>query len=98
MGQLRQELVNVTRIVKMLKTHFVLGARSVLHGLINLLRGSGTHATAARDQVSAARLQLLPNAPFSTETLYPRILVFLKNRFKACVSNAFGEIFLDPYR
>jgi len=42
----------------MLKTHFVLGARSVLHGLI----GSGTHATAARDQVSAARLQLLPNA------------------------------------
>ena len=56
LGQLRQELVNVTRIVKMLKTHFVLGARPVLHGLINLLSGAGTHATAARDQVSAARL------------------------------------------
>jgi hypothetical protein len=73
----------------MLKTHFVLGARSVLHGLI----GSGTHATAARDQVSAARPYSCFPTPFSTETLYPRILVFLKNRFKACVSNAFGEIF-----
>ena len=31
--------------------------------------------------------------PLSTQTLYPRILVFLKNRFKACISNAFGEIF-----
>ena len=26
LGQLRQDLVNVTRIVKMLKTHFFLGA------------------------------------------------------------------------
>jgi hypothetical protein len=31
--------------------------------------------------------------PLSAEALYPRILVFLKDRFKACVSNAFGEIF-----
>ena len=29
----------------------------------------------------------------STEALYPRILVGLKDRLKACVSNAFGEIF-----
>ena len=29
----------------------------------------------------------------STETLYPRILLFLKDRFKACVSNAFRKIF-----
>ena len=28
----------------------------------------------------------------STQALYPRILVFLKNRFKACISNAFSEI------
>ena len=31
--------------------------------------------------------------PLSTEALYPRILVCLKDRLKACISNAFGEIF-----
>src|SRR5882762_2694799 len=35
----------------------------VPHGSINLLTGAVTHATAARDQVFAERLQLLPNAP-----------------------------------
>src|SRR4030095_12146541 len=31
--------------------------------------------------------------PLRTESLYTRILVGLKERFKACVSNAFREIF-----
>ena len=35
--------------------------------------------------------------PLRTEALYTRILVGLKERFKACVSNAFGEIFQLPY-
>ena len=30
--------------------------------------------------------------PLSTQTLYPRILVCLKDCFKACISNTFGEI------
>jgi hypothetical protein len=30
--------------------------------------------------------------PLSTEALYPRILVCLKDRLKACISNTFGEI------
>ena len=30
--------------------------------------------------------------PVSTQTLYPRILVCLKDCFKACISNTFGEI------
>src|SRR5262245_11384551 len=34
-----------------------------MHGLIDLLTGVETHAAAARDQVSAARLQTLPNVP-----------------------------------
>ncbi len=31
--------------------------------------------------------------PLGTEALYTRILVCLKDRFKACLSNPFGEIF-----
>ena len=31
--------------------------------------------------------------PLRTEALHTRILVCLKDRFKACVSNAFREIF-----
>jgi hypothetical protein len=31
--------------------------------------------------------------PLSTEALYTGILVCLKDRFKACISNAFCEIF-----
>ena len=31
--------------------------------------------------------------PLRAEALYPRILVGLKERFKACVANAFGKIF-----
>jgi hypothetical protein len=31
--------------------------------------------------------------PLSTEAMYTGILVCLKDRFKACVSNASGEIF-----
>ena len=38
------------------------------------------------------RQQRLPTA-FCTEALYAGILVCLKGRLKACVSNAFGEIF-----
>ena len=48
----------------------------VPHGSINLLTCAGTHATAARDQVFAARLQLLPNAPQHTDPVppHPRML------------------------
>ena len=52
---------------------------------------AGTHVTAARDQVFAARLQLLPNALQHRDPV-PRILVCLKDRLKACISNTFGEI------
>jgi hypothetical protein len=48
--------------------------------------------TGVRSSVRSAAYGCFPT-PLGTEALYTRILICLMDRFKACVSNAFGEIF-----
>ena len=77
----------------MLKTHFVLGARP-LAAWVDQSAEWVLELTQQRCEIKCPqRAYSCFRTPLSTETLYPRILLFLKDRFKACVSNAFGEIF-----